>query len=99
MNRREISENEIVEVAGWRKQQRRKKPKGERASQRQRRAWVSMAVGLGCALLWHFGHLAGEVYSPALDDPHLWFHLALEGIIALYAAALCFIIWNLARGE
>ncbi len=89
----------MIEVAGWRKRRRLPRQRAERARKRQRRAWAALAFGLGCALVWHFGHIAGENYTASLADPHFWLHLGIEGIIALYAAAICFIVTGLLQGE
>ncbi len=54
-----------------------------------------MLFGLTLAVVWHFVHQAGEIYQPSPTDPQFWFHLLVEGTIALYAAAFCFIAWTL----
>lgn len=91
MDSKTKTEDKIVEVADWRKQNRRKiKTKPSR-----QRMLVSLVFGLACAIAWHFIHLAGENYEPSLADVHFWFHLAVEGVVALYAASICYIIWGL----
>lgn len=84
----EIPEDKAVEVAEWRKQNRRK----IKTRPSRRRVLVSLVFGLACAIAWHFIHLAGESYEPSLADVHFWFHLAVEGVVALYAAAISYII-------
>ena len=36
-----------------------------------------------------------ETYRPTPDDPQFWFHLAVEGTIALYAAFFYLVIWKI----
>jgi hypothetical protein len=51
--------------------------------------------GLAVAVGWHYLHQAGDLYQPSPDDPRFWFHLLVEGTIALYAALFYLIIWKL----
>lgn len=51
--------------------------------------------GLAVAVGWHYLHQAGEIYQPSPADPQFWFHLVVEGTIALYAAFFYLIIWKL----
>lgn len=51
--------------------------------------------GLLVAVGWHFLHQAGELYQPSPADPQFWFHLMVEGTIALYATLFYLIIWKL----
>jgi hypothetical protein len=53
--------------------------------------------GLAVAVGWHYLHQAGELYQPSPDDPRFWFHLLIEGTIALYAALFYLILWKLWR--
>ena len=62
---------------------------------RRWQALLSSLFGLGCALAWHFIHLAGETYAVGPASLDFWFHLAVEGVIALYAAGLFLIFYNL----
>lgn len=60
--------------------------------------WVprlAPVFGLAVALAWHYLHQAGEIYRPSPDDPQFWFHLVVEGTIALYAAFFYLVIWKL----
>lgn len=61
------------------------------------RGWVprlAPVFGLAVAVSWHFLHQADEIYRPSPDDPHFWFHLVVEGTIALYAALFYLVIWK-----
>jgi hypothetical protein len=89
----EEQEERLIEVAKWRKGNSRfSKLKGEK---RKLRLFLALVFGLLCALLWHFLHLTGEVYQPSLTDPHFWLHLLIEGVVAIYGAALFYLIWKL----
>jgi len=96
-----IIENNPIDVAEWRRSSHPMLGRAERMKRKQRRAWFSLAFGLAIALVWHFSHLAGsgEIYTSSLTDPHFWFHLAFEGVLAVYAALICFIISGVLRGE
>jgi len=61
------------------------------------KSWPRLApiFGLAVAIAWHYLHQAGEIYRPAPDDPQFWFHLVVEGTIALYAAFLYLVIWKI----
>lgn len=50
--------------------------------------------GILVAVGWHYLHQAGETYRPTPDDPQFWFHLAVEGTIALYAAFFYLVVWK-----
>ena len=56
---------------------------------------LAPVFGLAVAVGWHFLHQAGEIYRPSPDDPQFWFHLVVEGTIALYAAFFYLVIWKL----
>lgn len=58
------------------------------------RTWVALGFGLGAAIFWHFVHAASESYIFALNNPHFWFHLLLEGLIALYGFGMTIIVWT-----
>jgi len=95
------SSNSPIEVAEWRRRNRPMLGRAERKRRRQKRAWFGLAFGLAVALVWHFSHLAGatESYSASLTDLHFWFHLAFEGLLAVYAALIGFIISGMLSGE
>jgi hypothetical protein len=57
------------------------------------KAILASLVGLGTAIFWHFAHAAQESYTASLNDSHFWFHLLIEGIIALYAFAMTLLVW------
>ncbi|HEX2911638.1 MAG TPA: hypothetical protein VH186_12580 [Chloroflexia bacterium] len=83
------TEKPEVEVASLRRKAFREKPRYTR--------WkliLSGFFGLLVALSWHFIHGASENYSNNLSDPAFWFHLAIEGLFALYGAALYFAVWS-----
>ncbi len=57
---------------------------------------LSLLFGLAVAVAWHFIHEAGDAgYNFSLSNPHLWFHLALESLVAVYAAGFSFVVWTL----
>lgn len=56
---------------------------------------LAPVFGLAVAVVWHYLHQAGEIYRPSPDDPQFWFHLVVEGTIALYAAFFYLVIWKL----
>lgn len=85
------SEKQLVEVADLKQRPSRKK----RRQRSRLKPWLCMLFGLALAISWHFIHLAGEIYQPTPADPQFWYHLAVEGAIALYAAGFSFIVWTL----
>ncbi len=56
---------------------------------------LAPVFGLVVAVAWHYLHQAGEIYRPSPDDPQFWFHLVVEGTIALYAAFFYLVIWKI----
>ena len=56
---------------------------------------LAPVFGLAIAVAWHYLHQAGEIYRPSPDDPQFWFHLVVEGTIALYGAFFYLVIWKL----
>lgn len=56
---------------------------------------LAPVFGLAVAVAWHYIHQAGEIYRPSPDDPQFWFHLVVEGTIALYAAFFYLVIWKI----
>jgi len=49
-------------------------------------------TGLAGALIWHFSRIAGEEYSASFTDSHFWLHLLIEGALALYLAAITYVV-------
>jgi hypothetical protein len=59
---------------------------------------ISYTIGLSAALIWHFTHAASEAgYTASTADPQFWLHLLLEGVIALYTASMCLVIFLVLR--
>jgi hypothetical protein len=66
----------------------------KRQLSRARLAFAGL-TGLAGALIWHVSHSAGEEYSPSLTDSHFWLHLLIEGALALYLAAITYVVLKL----
>lgn len=68
-----------------------------RLSSKSSLPWPRFAplFGIAVAVAWHYLHQAGETYRPSTDDPQFWFHLAVEGTIALYAAFFYIVVWKI----
>jgi hypothetical protein len=84
------SDKLIVDLADLKQRKARRKKRHSRL-----KPWLSLLFGLALAVAWHFLHHIGEIYQPTPADPYFWFHLVVEGTIALYATLLFFIAWTL----